>query len=148
MSAPAVSRVDFYVLSQEAPDARQRFACRLAEKAAEQGHRVYLQTASLGDAQRLDDLLWTFNERGFLPHELYTGAGPSHPKVMVLLGVVPAPAEHRDLLINLADALPADLDRYPRIAEIVDTDTTRKQLSRDRYKTYRERGCELESHNV
>lgn len=143
-----MSRVDFYVLSQDGPDARQRFACRLAEKAAEQGHRVYLQTAALGDAQRLDDLLWTFNERGFLPHELATGPGPSHPKVMVLVGAVAAPATHRDLLINLTDVLPAELESYTRIAEIVDTDPTRKQLSRDRYKAYRERGCEMESHNV
>lgn len=143
-----MNRVDFYVLSQDAPDARQRFACRLAEKAAEQGHRVYLQAASLGDAQRLDDLLWTFNERGFLPHELATGAGPTHPKVMVLVGVAAAPANHRDLLINLTDVLPAEMENYARIAEIVDTDPARKQLSRDRYKAYRERGCEMESHNV
>jgi DNA polymerase-3 subunit chi len=143
-----VSRVDFYVLSQDAPDARQRFACRLAEKAAEQGHRVYVQTASPGDAQRLDDLLWTFNERGFLPHELCTGAGPAHPKVMVLVGNVAAPAGHRELLINLTDMLPAELESYARIAEIVGTDPLQKQLSRDRYKVYRERGCELESHNV
>lgn len=143
-----MGRVDFYVLSQEMPDARQRFACRLAEKAAEQGNRVYLHTASLGDAQRLDDLLWTFNERGFLPHELSSGEGPTHPKVMVLVGNGAAPAGHRDLLINLTDALPAELDSYARIAEIVDPDPGRKQLSRDRYKTYREHGCELESHNV
>ena len=143
-----MSRVDFYVLSQDSPDARQRFACRLAEKAAEQGHRVYLQTASLGDAQRLDDLLWSFNERGFLPHELSTGSGPSHPKVMVLVGAVAAPPDHRQLLINLTDALPAELESYARIAEIVDTDATRKQLSRERYKVYREKGCEMESHNV
>ena len=143
-----MSRVDFYVLSQGAPDARQRFACRLAEQAAEQGHRVYVQAASLGDAQRLDDLLWTFNERGFLPHELSSGGGPSHPRVMVLVGNAAAPTNHRELLINLTDTLPAELDGYSRIAEIVDTDPTRKQLSRDRYKAYRERGCELESHNV
>lgn len=143
-----MSRVDFYVLSQDSSDARQRFACRLAEKAAEQGNRVYLQTASPGDAQRLDDLLWTFNERGFLPHELSTGSGPSHPRVLVLVGSAAPPPTHRELLINLTDALPAELDSCPRIAEIVDTDPQRKQLSRDRYKAYRERGCELESHNV
>jgi DNA polymerase-3 subunit chi len=67
---------------------------------------------------------------------------------MVLVGAVAAPTNHRDLLINLADVLPVELESYARIAEIVDTDPTRKQLSRDRYKAYRERGCEMESHNV
>ena len=141
-----MSRVDFYVLSQDGSDARQRFACRLAEKAVEQGNRVYLQAATLADAQRLDDLLWTFNERSFLPHEL--GTQPSHEKVLLLLGDAPAPVTHRQLLINLTDTLPAELEGYVRIAEIVDPDPERKRLSRERYKAYRERGCELESHNV
>ena len=141
-----MSRVDFYVLSQEGGDARQRFACRLAEKAVEQGNRVYLQTASLAEAQRLDDLLWTFNERSFLPHEL--GTAPSHEKVMLLVGDAAAPPTHRQLLINLTDVLPAEMDSYSRIAEIVAPDPERKRLSRERYKAYREHGCELESHNV
>ena len=143
-----MSRVDFYVLSQEGGDVRQRFACRLAEKAVEQGNCVYLQTASLAEAQRLDDLLWTFNERSFLPHELATEGAPTHARVVVLVGAGIAPASHRQLLINLTDTLPAELDSYARIAEIVDTDPERKRLSRERYKAYRERGCELESHNV
>lgn len=143
-----MSRVDFYVLSQPAPDARQKFACRLAEKAVEQGNRVYLQTATLAEAQRLDDLLWTFNDRSFLAHELAKDGAPSHERVMVLVGHGPAPASHRQLLINLTDTLPAEVNDFTRIAEIVDPDPHRKQLSRDRYKAYRDRGCELESHNI
>lgn len=143
-----MSRVDFYVLSQEGPDARLRVACRLAEKAAEQGNRVYVQTASSGDAQRLDELLWTFNDRSFLPHEISHGSEASHARVMILLGDTPAPANHRQLLINLGDSLPAELASYERIAEIVDVDPENKRLSRERYKAYRERGCELDSHNL
>ena len=67
-----VSRVDFYVLAEDAPDARLRYACRLAEAAVERGERVYLQTASAAEAQRLDDLLLTFNDRSFLPHEIFS----------------------------------------------------------------------------
>ena len=143
-----MSRVDFYVLSQEGGDARLRVACRLAEKAVEQGKRVYLQTASLADTQRLDELLWTFNDRSFLPHEVATAAGASHERVMILLGEAVAPATHRQLLVNLTDALPASVDAYERVAEIVDPDPERKRLSRERYKAYREQGCELESHNL
>ena len=143
-----MSRVDFYVLSQEGGDARFRIACRLAEKAVEQGHRVYIQTASLADAQRLDDLLWMFNDRSFLPHEITSGNEASHPRVMILLGDALAPPGHRQLLINLTNALPVELDSYDRIAEIVDVDPDSKRQSRERYKAYRERGCELESHNL
>jgi DNA polymerase-3 subunit chi len=141
-------RVDFYVLSEDAPDARLRWACRLAEQAAEQGSRVYLQTSDPGDARRLDELLWTYNDRSFLPHEIFSGGEPSHSRVLVLLGDAPPPPSHRQLVVNLTEAVPAGLEQYERVAEIVDVDPERKRTARERYKQYRERGCALESHNV
>lgn len=141
-------RVDFHVLSDGPPDARLRHACRLAEEGAEQGLCVYVQTASHGDALRLDELLWTFRDGGFLPHEIFTGAPASHERVRVLLGEQAAPPSHRQLLVNLTESTPPDLDQYGRIAEIVDIDPERKRTARERYKQYRERGCVLESKNV
>ena len=141
-------RVEFHVLSEGAHDARLRYACRLAEENVEQGARVYLLTPSHGDAQRLDDLLWTYNDRSFLPHEIFTGAPAAHERVLIMLGEQPAPASHRDLLVNLTEFLPADLETYTRIAEIVDIDPERKRTARERYKQYRERGCALETKNV
>jgi DNA polymerase-3 subunit chi len=143
-----VSRVDFYVLSEEAPDARLRHACRLAEQAAEQGQRVYLQTTSTSEAQRLDELLWTFNDRSFLPHEIFSGGPAAHSLVMILLGDAAAPPSHRQLVINLTEAVPDGAADYERIAEIVDVDPDRKRASRERYKQYRERGHALETHNL
>lgn len=143
-----MSRVDFYILSEEGMDARLRYTCRLAEKAVDHGHRVYVQTSSLAEAQRLDELLWTFSDRSFLAHEIANGATPSHPKVMVLVGEGDAPPDYRQVLINLTDRLPSNLEAYERIAEIVDVDAERKRLSRERYKQYRERGCALETHNL
>lgn len=143
-----MSRVDFYVLSQDRPDERLRVTCSLIEKAFDQGLRVYAQTRTLPDAQRLDELLWTFNDRSFIPHEVSDGNTASHPRVLVLLGEQPAPAGHRQLLVNLTDTLPADIESYERIAEIVDVDPEAKRLSRERYKSYRERGCALDTHNL
>jgi DNA polymerase-3 subunit chi len=140
-----MSRVDFYVLSADAPDARLRYACRLAERAVEQGCYVYIQTP---DVQRLDDLLWTFSDGSFLPHEIYRGQPASHDRVKVMLGSEMGPPSHRSLLINLMDAMPPDINAYERIAEIVDVDPERKRSARERYKRYREQGCTLDSHNV
>jgi DNA polymerase-3 subunit chi len=136
--------VDFYILSEEGPDARLRYACRLAERAVEQGCHVYMQGL---DVQKLDDMLWTFSDRSFLPHEIYNGQPASHARVMIMLGAEPGPASHRDLLINLTETMP-QIEPYARIAEIIDTDPERKRLARERYKQYRERGCTLESHNL
>lgn len=143
-----MARVDFYVLSQEAPDARLRVACKLVEKAYDQNLRTYVQTSSLADAQRLDELLWTFNDRAFIPHEVNAGNGAAHERVVILVGDAPAPLSHRQLLINLANRLPTDFENFERVAEIVDVDPENKRLSRERYKVYRERGCELDTHNL
>jgi DNA polymerase-3 subunit chi len=101
-----------------------------------------------GDARRLDELLWTYNDRSFLPHEIFAAGEPSHARVMVLLGDASAPPSHRQLVVNLTEGIPAGLEQYERVAEIVDVDPERKRTARERYKQYRERGCQLESHNV
>jgi DNA polymerase III subunit chi len=142
------ARVDFYVLSEGDDLGLLRFACRLTEKAVEQGHRVHLRTGSAQQTQRIDELLWTYSDRSFLPHEVISGAPASHDRVMVMIGESPAPPSHRQLLINLADALPENFAEYERVAELVPADAERKRLSRERYKHYREQGCPLETHNV
>jgi DNA polymerase-3 subunit chi len=140
-----MSRVDFYVLSADAPDARLRYACRLAERAVEQGCHVYIHTQ---DVQRLDDMLWTFSDGSFLPHEVYRGQAAEHARVMVMVGSEVGPQSHRGLLINLTDGMPSDVNSYDRIAEIVDVDPERKRAARERFKQYREQGCAMESHNL
>jgi DNA polymerase-3 subunit chi len=143
-----VRQVDFYVLAEGGPDARLRHACRLADEAVGAGMHVYLLTSGASEAQRLDDLLWMFNDRSFLPHEIHSGQAASHPRVRIMLGDSAAPPTHRQLLINLTDAVPPQLESYERIAEIVEIDPEKKRAARERYKEYRERGCTLESHNV
>jgi DNA polymerase-3 subunit chi len=139
--------IDFYVLSDGAPDAHLRQACRLAEQAVDQGQRVFVRTSNADDAKRIDDLLWTFGDRSFLPHEIATPASPSHERVRVLIGGSP-PKAFGDLLINLGTDAPPDTDTIQRIAELVPADPERKRLARERFKQYRERGMEPTTHNI
>lgn len=143
-----MSRVVFYVLSEGAPDAIWRCACRVIEKAFDLGHRVYVRVANAAEAQRLDELLWTFNDRAFIPHQVWDANEAPHEVVKVLIGEAAAPASHRDVLVNISGKLPEELTAFTRIAEIVDTDAERKRLSRELYKQYREAGCALDTHNL
>ena len=143
-----MSRVDFYVLSDEAPDAIWRCACRLVEKAFDLDHRVYVHVASPEEARRFDELLWTFSDRSFIPHQVWQDDAPPHEIVKVLIGERPAPPTHREVLVNLSGKLPEEIEAFGRVAELVDTDSERKRLSRERYKVYRERGYALETHNL
>jgi DNA polymerase-3 subunit chi len=143
-------RVDFYVLGTTAPLARERYACRLVEKVVAEGHTVFVRAATPDDARDLDLLLWTFNDRSFVPHEVApepTGAAPG-VRAPVLIGTGHAPSGHRQVLVNLCSDRPPDAGEFERIVEIVDEDPERRRLARLRFKQYREAGCELKTHTV
>lgn len=142
-----MARVDFYILSQQGSQPRQSFACRLAEKAYRLEHTVHIQTGSQADAEQIDELLWTFRDGSFVPHDLIASAKMERPAPVTISCTV-APAEPRDLLINLCEDIPGFAATYPRVAELVSADEDCKRESRRRFAAYREQGHTLETHNV
>lgn len=142
-----MSRVDFYVLNQPGQHSRQMFACRLAEKAYRLDKTVHIHTRNRADAERLDELLWTFRDGSFVPHECVAGGG-ARAESPITIGFETDAVEPRDLLINLCDDIPACAEAFPRVAELVTSDDDSKQLSRRRFADYRERGYTLETHKL
>jgi DNA polymerase-3 subunit chi len=141
-------RVDFYVLKTAAAKQRWAFACRLTEKAYLKNLKVVVVSDTLADAQALDELLWTFNERSFVPHKLCTGEQAADPATPVHLTVAAAAILPADLLVNLAQQLPAHYQGYTRIAEVIDADEERRRLGRERFKAYRDLKLTLETHQI
>jgi DNA polymerase-3 subunit chi len=138
-------RVDFYVLKNASAKQGWVFACRLAEKAYLRDLRVAVLAANEGDARGLDDLLWTFSDRSFVPHTLTPSEAGTTP-VWLTSDVERSPPA--DLLVNLSNRMPGDLARFARIAEIIDADEERKRLGRERFKSYRELQLTLETHQL
>jgi DNA polymerase-3 subunit chi len=141
-------RVDFYVLKSAAAKQRWAFACRLTEKAYLKDLSIVIVNDTLADAQALDDLLWTFNERSFIPHKLCMDEHSLDPAAKVHLAVLPTALPAADLLVNLTARLPERWELYPRIAEIIDADEDRRRLGRERFKTYRDLKVTLETHQL
>jgi DNA polymerase-3 subunit chi len=141
-------RVDFYVLKSSTVKQRWTFACRLTEKAYLRDLKVVLLSESAADAEVLDELLWTFNERAFVPHELRTGAPATGGAPAVQLTQDLDAIEAADLLVNLSDRLPARLERFTRIAEIMDGDAGRRVKGRERFKAYRDLKLPVEIHQL
>jgi DNA polymerase III subunit chi len=141
-------RVDFYVLKSGTAKQRWAFACRLTEKAYLRDLSIVIVSDTLPDTQALDDLLWTFDERSFIPHKMSAEGHEVDPATKVHLTALPAAAPAADLLVNLAARLPAHWEDYVRIAEIIDADPERRRLGRERFKTYRDSKITLETHQL
>ena len=145
------TQVDFYVLAGSDPADRLRFACRLVEKAWLKQHRVRVQFDAGGELEAFDQMLWTFSDRSFVPHRRAgkpdDAPAPALAPVVIADGADADPADG-DVLVNLASAAPASLDGWTRIAEIVDGDAGRRNLGRERYRAYRERGLTPATHEM
>lgn len=139
-------RVDFYLLASEQPDARWLVACRLLEKAYCKGHRVFVFCDHQQDAELIDELLWTFRDDSFIPHNLQ-GEGPE-PSPPVQIGYDKEPRGFNDILLNLAHHIPPFYKKFRRVMELVSNVETEKEQSRIHYKEYRSTGCDLHTHPI
>lgn len=142
----AAARVSFYVLAAQEPFARLNFACKLTEKAYKLGQRIHLHTAGSSEAEALDRMLWTFRQGSFIPHQRLDPARPPTAPVTISNGSDSPPAV--DLLINLADEVPAFFRQFARIAEIVDGSAECRAAGRNRHRFYRQHSLEPETHQI
>ena len=134
-----MTKVDFYILSDSGAVARSHFACRLADKAFNAGHRVYIHTSDEASAAALDEQLWTFRPQSFLPH----GRLGSENAELVGIGYGDDPAEHNDVMINLDLAVPDFVGRFSRVLEVVVPDPQLRDPLRENYRFYADRGYPL-----
>lgn len=139
-------RVDFYLLKSNEPLAEWFVACRLLEKAYRRGHRVFVLCGDQKSAEHLDELLWTYKDDSFIPHNLQ-GEGPEPPPP-VQIGFNAEPRGFNDLLLNMSSTIPAYFTRFRRVMEIVKSDETAKEISRDHYRAYRTHQCTLYTHHL
>ncbi len=145
-------RVDFYHLPNDQERQLQLFCCRLTEKAWRLNNRIFIMVPDAATAQRMDTLLWTYRDDGFLPHEVVGQMTETPAQSAILIGEQLPEEQHFDLLINLAQALPTDIesisDKIARIAEIINQNPNRKQQGRIRYSYYDKNNYSLEYHEI
>lgn len=129
-----------------APAARLKVACRLAEKAYLASQRALIWHTDRAELAALDELLWTFADGSFVPHEWLTSNAVAEAPVLLSAGS--PPVEAFDFVVNLAAAPPPFLHLTRRIAEIIDADEGRRRAGRVRFKAYRELGVVPATHTL
>ncbi len=140
----------FYILKTTQPRERYIVACKITEKAYKLGKRVFILTNTAEESQALDNLLWSFKQGSFIPHEIVDSTQPQIADTLpnsVLIGTSTSTTS-ATVLINLSTELPDNMDRFERIVEIIDQDMQIKQAGRQRYKAYQSRNFQLKTHNL
>ena len=149
-----MTKVTFYILDSQGQSAKQ-FACRLVDKAWRQGLLVHIHTDNEEDCKRMDELLWSWREDRFLPHEILTVS--QHGRLEnesfatpspITLGFTPPELTSGQLLINLSSEVPSFFKNFSRLCEIVIENEDQKASSRAKFRSYRQGGFQPEVHNI
>ncbi len=143
-----MTRVDFYILPGSSPHDRRVLACKLTEKAWRQGMKVHIHTGSEMETDLMDKLLWTFRQGSFIPHQKTTASATEREDINVLVGQGEAPADFRELVINLSLDQPPGFETYQRVMELVDAEETVRAEGRKRYAAYKQLGYALDTHKL
>ncbi len=143
------SRVDFYLLKSQTISTSHHFICKLVDKAYKQKHRIYIHVADQSQAKLIYDLLWTFNDISFVPHNIYSeNNNELAEKTPVLIGYANHNIPCNEILLNLTTQVPEFFMQFQRIIEIVPQQNELQQSGRENYKFYRAQGCEMFTHDL
>lgn len=142
-------QVSFYILTASAERAHFELACRLVEKAYKQGHHCHILTDSEAQGKIMDDLLWTFNEGSFIPHQLQTTTdNPVAPQSLISSHPQVFPCDEQAILVNLVADFPSHFAHYFRVLELVANNPEAKQRGRERYRQYQQHGITPSTHTL
>ncbi|HVY54056.1 MAG TPA: DNA polymerase III subunit chi [Gammaproteobacteria bacterium] len=137
--------IDFYMIPAQGDQARLLFACRLLEKAFQQQHQIYVHLGDLSQAQILDNLLWTFKDDSFIPHQIYT-ENQAHSSPILIGHAKSAP--HHDILLNLDNEIPSFHGEFNRILEITINEAAAQEIAQKHRVFYEEKGYKITSHQL
>lgn len=139
-------KVDFYLIADNSLENSLNFVCKLLEKAYQQKHHVYVHMNNEAEAHTLDDLLWTFRDEAFIPHHIANLTTSSISPIII--GYGQKPTQSQDILLNLTKEILPFYNQFNRIIEIVPNESKFKEISRNKFRKYKEDNCELATHDL
>ena len=136
-----MTKVSFYKLAGDQALALA-LACQLVQKSLAANQQVLCLVPDNIAAQQLDEMLWAFNRASFVPH------AQSVDHMPVAISFDEEPGEHHQVLINLQAQIPTWFSRFERVIEIIYKQPDYEQAKRDNFRFYKERGYQLEFHDL
>lgn len=138
-------QADFYLIDK--PRFREQpllLVCELARRVYQRQHPALVLVRDLHEAEALDELLWSFDEDAFIPHQIAGDDDDAETAVLIVPPGVDTP--DRALVINLREE-PCTRD-CERLLEVVPADPEARDGSRSRWRAYQQRGYTLAKHDM
>lgn len=120
-------------------------ACLQASHFYRQNQRVFIYTQDQTQAEQIDELLWAFESDSFVPHNL-VGEGPKQGAPVEIS--YQSPSGRRPVLINLTETMPTFANQFQFVVDFVPSNEALKQLARERFKTCRQWGFQVDNQPV
>jgi DNA polymerase-3 subunit chi len=128
---------------------RLPYAVRLIAGAWAQRKALTIYAPNRGLAQQLDQVLWSQQSTGFIPHCF--GDSPLVAETPILIArdeAELAKSTQDQRLINLSDELPPGFARFESLVEVVSQEEDVRNGGRERVRFYRERGYEVQFKDI
>ena len=120
----------------------ERALPKLLEKALERGHRAIVLAGSKERVEDLNSVLWTYEERSWLPHGA-AGDGPPEEQPVFLTTEDENP-NGADVLVAVDGRAPAAAGNFARVIDMFDgRDETLVAAARQRWRDYLDQGFDL-----
>ncbi len=137
-----MTQIDFYFHVEN----KLHTACALSAKACGHGLRVLAFCADPEASHKFSRALWTTPAISFIPH-----CTPNDRLAAVTPVIIDHDGTHLlhdQVLLNLRPDWPPFFSRFQRLIEIVSLAEDDRELARNRFKFYRDRGYAFRSHDM
>jgi DNA polymerase III subunit chi len=134
--------IRFYTLGDAGP-VRLKQVCILTEQAFREGQRVLVWLEDAAALTQFDNLLWTFGDKAFVPHEpLAADPASCEAPVQLFAGaeLPPGAGGHFSTLVMLRDVASEAALQFNTVIEVVDADPAVRNAGRARFRFYRDHG--------
>jgi DNA polymerase-3 subunit chi len=152
MATASMTVIDFYTLAENSRTLRLKAACQLVERSFLAGERVLVWLQDPAALSAFDDLLWTFGDRAFVPHEPLAGdPAACEAPVQLFAGASLPPAALNggfNTLLALRDEASGDALCFERVVEVLDAEPACRNAGRARFRFYREHGVTPNHHEL
>lgn len=147
MSASPVVKPPLVAFHFNAPD-KLAYVCRWVRKALRHDARVTI-VAPRARLQQLSHQLWHQPGPDFLAHALEGDDAQTCALATVMLLEALDASPHRDVLLNLGDAVPVGYEAFARVIEVVSSfDEMDRAQARQRWRQYQAAGHTIERHDL